>query len=159
SAERAPCRTSGGDWRARRHLRASAARRTRRRPLISRCGRALADERFDPVDDVLDVETRRVDLDRISCGLHPRRVALVTQPQVGRQGVGADAGPLGDAAFRTLISIGDEEDLYLGVGSDDGADVAALDHDVPVAPELTLALAHHLAHRVVTSDDRHHPVY
>ena len=43
-------------------------------------------------------------------------------------------------------------------GRDDGADVAALDHDVALGGELALALAHHLAHLGVARDDRNHPV-
>ena len=78
--------------------------------------------------------------------------------QVGGERVGADAGPLGDAALRALVAVGDEVHLHLGVGSDDGADVAALDHDVAVAPELALPLAHHLAHGVMARDDGDHPV-
>ena len=90
--------------------------------------------------------------------LHPCRVALVAEAQVGGERVGADAGPLGDPPLRALLAVGDEEHLHLGVGSDDGADVASLDHDVAVAPELPLPLAHHLAHGVMARHDRHHPV-
>ena len=86
--------------------------------------------------------------------LHARRVALVAETQVGGERVGADAGPLGDAPLRTLVAVGDEEHLHLGVRSDDRADVAPLDHDVAVAAELALPLAHHLAHGVMARHDR-----
>jgi hypothetical protein len=114
--------------------------------------------RLDPVDDVRDLEVRRVDLGRVGRRLHPGRVALVAEAQVGGERVGPDAGPFGDASLCTLVPIGDEEDLHVGVGRDDGADVAALDHDVAVAPELPLPLPHHLAHGGMARYDWHHPV-
>ena len=106
-------------------------------------------------DDVVDLEVRRVDPLGVLGGLHPRGVALVAHPQVGRERVGADLGPLGDAAPRAHVAVGDEVDLDLGVGRDDGADVAALDHRVALVGELALALAHDLAHLRVPRDDRH----
>ena len=67
----------------------------------------------------------------------------------------------GRSAWRRLradVGIGLEIDLHLGARRDDRADVAALDHDVALRGELTLPLAHHLAHLVVARDDRDHPV-
>ena len=85
-------------------------------------------------------------------------VGLVAELEVGRERVGADLGPLGLPAPRAHRGVGDEVDLHLGLRRDDGADVAALDHDVALGAELALALAHHLAHLRVARDDRHHPV-
>ena len=84
--------------------------------------------------------------DRVVGRLHVRRVALVAEPQVGRERVGADPGPLGEPPRGAHAGVGDEVDLHLGVRRDDGADVAALDHDVALLAERALALAHHLAH-------------
>ena len=78
-----------------------------------------------------------------------RSVASASAPMSGRSASRRRA--------RT-VRVGDEVDLHLGVGRDDGADVAALDHDVALAAELALPLAHHLAHLRVPRDDRHHPV-
>ena len=66
--------------------------------------------------------------------------------QVGRERVAADLGPFREPALRAHLRIGDEVDLHLRVGRDDGADVASLDDDVAVVAELALALAHDLAH-------------
>ena len=65
-----------------------------------------------------------------------------------------------DAAGLDLprVAIGDEIDLHLGAWRDDRADVAALDHDVPLAAELALPVAHHVAHGRMPRDDRDHPV-
>ena len=60
--------------------------------------------------------------------------------------------------FARSSRVGDEIHLDLGLRRDDGADVAALDHDVALLAELPLPLAHHLAHRRVPRDDRDHPV-
>ena len=78
-----------------------------------------------------------------------RSVASASAPMSGRSA---------SRRARAHLGVGDEVDLHLGVGRDDGADVAALDHDVAVAAELALPLAHHLAHLGVPRDDRHHPV-
>ena len=56
------------------------------------------DELLDPRDDLVDLELGRVDLDRVLGGPHVDRVLLVAQPQVGRERVGADPGPLRRAA-------------------------------------------------------------
>ena len=78
--------------------------------------------------------------------------------EVGRERIGADVRPLRLPPLRAHLRVGDEVDLHLGVGRDDRADVAALDHGVALRGELALALAHHLAHLRVPRDDRHHPV-
>ena len=78
-----------------------------------------------------------------------RSVASASAPIPGRSAI---------APPRTLVAVGDEIDLHLGVRRDDRADVASLDHDVAVAPELALPLAHHLAHGRMARDDRNHPV-
>src|SRR5438093_8387310 len=59
---------------------------------------ASPDESLDAGDDVLHLEARRVDLDRIGCGLHAGGIALVADTEVGRERVGADVGPFGDPA-------------------------------------------------------------
>src|SRR5438132_690731 len=117
-----------------------------------------ADELHDLIDDDVDLEVRRVDLPRIRCGTHASGVALVTQSQVGCKGVTADLGPLGKPSLRTDLGFGDEVHLHLRVRGDDGADVASFDHDVALAAELTLTLAHHLANFRMPRDDRHEPV-
>src|SRR5581483_3482018 len=90
--------------------------------------------------------------------LHALRVLLVAHAQVGRERIGADAGPLGAAPAGTLLAIGGEIDLHLGIRCDDGADVAALDDDVAVLAELALPFAHHFAHGRVAGNDGNHPV-
>ena len=50
-----------------------------------------------------------------------------------------EPGPLGVAPSGADGRVGDEPDLHLGVGDDDDADVASLDHGVARAPELALA--------------------
>ena len=50
--------------------------------------------------------------------------------------------------------IGNEVDLHLRVRSDDGADVASLDHDVASLAELALPLAHDLANVRVLETSR-----
>ena len=86
--------------------------------------------RLDPVDDVLDVEVARVDLERVLGGLHPGAVAVVAGAQVGRECVGADVGTLGLAALLAHAAFGDEIDLHVRVRADDRADVAPFDHGV-----------------------------
>ena len=88
-----------------------------------------------------------------SARLHAGRVALVAEPQVGRERVGADVGPLGWRRARADVAVRDEVDLHLGVGRDDGADVPALDDGVALLRELALALAHHLADLRMAGDD------
>ena len=79
-----------------------------------------------------------------------------------RRSVASASAPIsGRSASRRLARtsrVGLEVDLHLGVGRDDGADVAALDHDVALVPELALALAHDLAHLGMPGDDRDEPV-
>ena len=117
-----------------------------------------ADQLLDARDDVVDLEVCRVDQLRVLGGLHARPVRRVARPEIGRERVGADVGPLGLAPRGANRRIGLQVDLHLGVGRDDRADVAALDHDVALMAELALPLAHHLAHLVVARDDRHHAV-
>ena len=63
---------------------------------------APRDELLDLVDDIGDVEVARVDLERVLGRLHPHRVALVAGAQVGGERVGADVGPLGEAALSRI---------------------------------------------------------
>ena len=49
-----------------------------------------------------------------SAGLHLRGVALVAEPQVGRERVGASPGRSAMPAARALALVGDEVDLHLG---------------------------------------------
>ena len=95
-------------------------------------GEALLHELLDAVDDVVDLEVGRVDLLGVVCGPHARGVALVADAQIGCECVAADPGALCLAPPRTRRRIRVEVHLHLGVGRDDRADVAALDHDVPV---------------------------
>ena len=81
-----------------------------------------------------------------------------SRPQVGCKRVGADVGTLGLSPARTNRRVGLQVDLHLGVGRDDGADVTALDHCVPLLGELALAFSHDLAHLVVPRDDGNHAV-
>ena len=76
-------------------------------------------------------ELGRVDRVRVRGRAHLRRVALVAQAQVGRERVGAEPGPLVGAPAGPLGLVGGEEDLHVGVGTDDRADVAALHDGVP----------------------------
>src|SRR6476469_3674308 len=113
-----------------------------------------ADQLFDLRDHVLDVEVGGVDLVRVLGWPHARCVALVAQAEVGCERVGANLGPLGQAAIRAHGTIGVQVDLHRSLRGDHGADVAALDHDVAIVGELLLARAHHLAHVLVARDDR-----
>src|SRR5439155_24307799 len=61
-------------------------------------------------------------------------------------------------ACRADLGVRLQVHLDLRAGRDDGTDVAPFDHDVPLARELALALAHHLADRVMARDHGHHPV-
>ena len=58
-----------------------------------------ADELLDERHDAVHVELGRVDVDRVLGGLHARGVALVAQPEIGRERVGADVGALRLAAI------------------------------------------------------------
>src|SRR5919197_3165546 len=129
-----------------------------RSPRLASGRLAGADELLDPADDVLDVELRRVDQDRVVRGLHARGVALVAQAQVSRERVGADLGALGEPPLRADVRRGVQVDLHDGVGDDDGADVAPLDHRVTSFRELALALAHIAAHLAVTGNHGHEPI-
>ena len=111
------------------------------------------DDLLDPGNDLVDGEVGRVDLDRVLGRAHVDRVLLVAEPEVGGERVGADPRPLGGAPRGADALVRDEVDLHLCLGRDDRADVAALDHDVALAPERALPLAHHLAHVVVARDD------
>src|SRR5215211_2928438 len=115
---------------------------------------AGADEAFDAVDDILDIELRRVDPLGVFGRLHARGVALVAKPEVGGKRIAADVGPLELTPLRARLRIGIEVDLHVGVGRDDGADVAALDHRVAEVRELPLPAAHDDAHFRVPRDDR-----
>ena len=90
-----------------------------------------------------------------SAGSHLRRVALVAQAQVGRERVGADPGPLGDAAgarARPRRRRGRPSPPRRGATT-----VPMSRPSITASPslgELALALAHHLAHRRVARDRR-----
>src|SRR5438270_503196 len=88
------------------------------------------DELLDPVDDLLRLEVGRVDLDGVRGRLHPFRVALVAQAQVGGERVGADVGTLRLAPGGPDGRVGDEVDLHVRVRRDHRADVAALHHRI-----------------------------
>ena len=115
-------------------------------------------ELFDPRHDVVDLEVGRVDLLRVGGRLHPYGVTLVAQPKIGRERVATDVRALGLAASCARARVGVEVDLDLGIRRDDRADVPSLDDDVAVVAELTLALAHHLAHGRVVGDNGDLPV-
>ena len=58
--------------------------------------RAFADELLDPVDDVVDVEVGRVDLDRVGRRHHPLGVALVR----ARRSVASASAPISGRSAR-----------------------------------------------------------
>src|SRR5919201_1103176 len=122
------------------------------------CRLAFADELFDAADDVLDVELGGVDLHGVLCGHHPLGVALVAEAEVGREGVGSDLGPLGEAALGADRTVGVQVDLHVRTGTDDSADVAPFEDRVAELGELALAGAHDFAHVRVTRDPRDEPV-
>jgi hypothetical protein len=113
--------------------------------------------------DLADTQLGGVDLLGVGAAVIWACITLVPQAKIGRQRLLADLGPVGHAAAGPLSSVGDEIDLHLGVGADDGADVPALDHGVPDRAELALSLPHHLAHLGVAGDggddavDARHP--
>ena len=112
------------------------------------------DDLLDPRDDLVDREVGRVDLDRVLGGPHVDGVLLVAEPQVGRERIGADPGPLRRAPGGASPLVRHEVNLYLSLRCHDRADVTPFDDDVALAPERALALSHHLAHLRVPRDDR-----
>src|SRR5205814_6551736 len=56
------------------------------------------------------------------------------------------------------LAVGDEVDLHVRLGRDDGADVAAFDDHAALLDELPLATAHDHAHLGVSSDHGHEAV-
>ena len=82
--------------------------------------------------------------------------------RVAERLVAQDEAPVGTevrrAAPGALLGARGEEDLQVGVRRDHRADVASLDHDVPLRAELALPHAHHLAHLRMPRDDGHHAV-
>src|SRR5262245_7584162 len=105
----------------------------------------MANELLDEEDDAVDIELRGVDPDGVICGLHAHGIALVAQPEIGGQSVGADVGTLGQAALRPHAPVSREVDLHVRARRNDRADVAALHDCVGLGGELPLPLAHHLA--------------
>src|SRR5439155_21738922 len=69
-------------------------------PIVASGGEARADELLDLPDHLVDLERRRIDLDRIGGGPHPHGVALVALAEVGRERVRADVRALGLTAAR-----------------------------------------------------------
>src|SRR5262245_49717352 len=111
---------------------------------------ARQDERFDLVDDLLDLEPGRVDLDRVRGRAHPVGVAPVAvAEEIRREGIGADVGALREAPARPDCRIRGQVHLHAGVRRDDRADVPALHHAVALLGELTLTGTHDFAHRLV----------
>src|SRR3712207_942752 len=102
---------------------------------------AFARQRRDALDDLVDGEVARVDLDGVVGGLQRRvlalHVLLVAQQLVLQRDLVVGAQLVG-AAAGALLGAGGQEDLQLGVGRDDRADVAALGDPV-------LAVVEHLA--------------
>ena len=82
-------------------------------------------------------------------------IALVAAAHLVGEHLDLHPVPLGVPARRPHLGVGVEPDLELGMRRHDLADVAALDHRVALLGELTLALAHHLAHLLVPRDDGH----
>ena len=77
-------------------------------------------------------------------------VALVAQGLLGEHRVRVGA-QLARASARTLPGRGREEDLQLGLGRDDGADIPPLGHPVSVGDQLALLDHQRLAHTRVGS--------
>src|SRR5256886_5321271 len=90
------------------------------------CRLSFANELLDSADDVLDVELGRVDLNRVLRRHHPLGVALVPDPEAGRERVGADLRALGAPALGTRLALGAQVDLHVGARAHHGADVASL---------------------------------
>ena len=88
------------------------------------------DEALDAVDDLVEVEVRRVDHLRVGGGLHLRRVALVPQRRSVASASAPSPGRSSTRRRASLGRVGDEVDLHLRVGHDDGADVTPLDDGV-----------------------------
>ena len=93
------------------------------------------------------VEARGVDLDRVVGRAQRRRragrvepVALLDRRAAPHPASACDPAPLelGRAPARPLVRIGGQEHLHRRVGSDDGADVAALDDVVAGGDQLAL---------------------
>ena len=80
-----------------------------------------------------------------------RGVALVA---LGQRGRGGRVAELLHAAARAHLRVGVEPDLELGLGPDDGADVAALGHGVAGREERALRAVQRVAHRRVARDER-----
>ena len=111
------------------------------------------------VDDLVDREVRRVDQLGVLGGLHPRGVALVAGAQVGGERVGAELGPLGEAAAGAHLRSrpgGRPSPAASGTTT-----VPMSRPSITTSPscrELALALAHDLAHLGMPGDDRDEPV-
>ena len=103
-----------------------------RRQLAARCG-----EPGDPLDDLLDRQPGRVELDarrRPRAAGSPRGCGRARRaaPDLCEHGAGV-AAALGGAPARALGGVGVEVDLQLASGRHDGADVAPLGDPVAVA--------------------------
>src|SRR5207248_10312976 len=81
------------------------------------------------------------------------RVALVATTEIGHQRVAADVGTFRLPPPRTDSGVRTQVHLHVGVRRDDRADVAALHHDVAGLGQLSLPLAHDLAHGAMRGDD------
>src|SRR5439155_22176122 len=90
---------------------------------ISRIVLGRGDQLLDPRDDLVDRERGRVDRLRVVRGLELRPVTFVAEPQIGRERVLVDSGPLVRSALGTLRGVGDEEGLHVGSGGSNVADV------------------------------------
>ena len=111
-------------------------------------------------DGLLEGEVGRVDEHR-AVGLLQRRdrAALVLRVALLHVGEGLlerDRLPLRDelgmAAPRADLGARGEEELHLGVGEHDRADVAALEHDAAAAPREPLQLEEDAAHVAMSRD-------
>ena len=114
---------------------------------------------YEPGDlshDFLDAEPAGVEHDcvggRLQRAVRARGVALVAHGLLGEHGleVGTE---LDGAPARALARVGGEEHLQLGVGRDDGADVAPLGDPVAVGDQLALLGDERLAHGGVGGND------
>src|SRR5512133_806191 len=114
---------------------------------------SLAYDSFYFGDDLLDVQAGGIDVNRVRRGHQWRRstrgvtsIALLQiTNQLCRQLRVVRVG-LGDAALRSNSLVGVEEDFYIGIGKDHGANVPALHDDSTFDSQLTLQVNHHLSH-------------
>src|SRR5262249_2948254 len=127
----------------------------------------MAERSIDEIDGCLErgvyIQIRGVEQYRVfghakgRCGA--ALVALVAPPDIGEHLSFADRAAILDelevTAPRALLGRGNDEQLHVGIGADDGADIATVEHGTPLScSEVALIGEQRLAHLGMRGDDR-----